>query len=45
MLADFTILALQNADFKILADFKIMADFKILALKNTEFKILADWRF
>ena len=46
------IVAFQNPEFKIFADFKILAfqnpefkilaDFKILAFKNPEFKILAD---
>ena len=47
-------LAFQNHEFKILADFKILAlenpefkilaEFKILGLQNPEFKILADFK-
>ena len=48
ILADFKILAFQNAKFKILSfqnpECKILADFKILAFHNPEFKILADLR-
>ena len=48
------IVAFQNPEFKILADFKILAfqnpefkilaDFKILAVQNTELKIFADFK-
>ena len=42
------ILTLQNPEFKILADFKILAflnpEFKIVTLQNPEFKILADFK-
>ena len=48
ILADFKILAFQNAKVKILPfqnpEFKILTDFKILAFHNPEFKILADLR-
>ena len=54
-MAEFKILAFQNLEFKILADFKILAfyknlefkilaDFKILAFQNYDFKMFADFK-
>ena len=43
-MADFKILAFQNPEFKMLADFKTLAHFKILAFQNPELKILADFK-
>ena len=43
-MAHFKILALQNPEFKSLADFKILSKFKFLAMENPEFKIFADFK-
>ena len=50
-MGDFKILAFENlefkiwADFKTLVDFKIMAVFEILAFQNLDFKFLADFKY
>ena len=47
-MAHFKILAFQNPEYKILADFKTLGfenrEFKILAFQNPEFKIIADYK-
>ena len=44
MFAELRILALQNLEFNILADFKILADLKILAFQNLKFRIFFDFK-